>query len=202
MEIKDERQPRRRMDRTISTDDSQPSKRRRLSLTHGLINLLGPSKSPPPFVMPRSSGALSRNGLTRVVTDNRQPFTIPISRRNKIETGQTAASAAPVAKPSPQPMPLPKLKDSALTSDNIEAAICLIEKNTAKKQDKFEEVLQSFHDLYRWSRLPNRLHRKFFLHEFVWELSGIPRVMQFLKAHKMGDEFLSQLLQTEFSFDE
>jgi hypothetical protein len=98
--------------------------------------------------------------------------------------------------------PLPKLVDSALTSKNIESALCMIERNTTQKSDSFDKLLQAFHDLYRWSRLPNRDHRSFFMNEFVWELSGIPRVMKFLKAHNMGDVYLCQLLQTELTFNE
>jgi hypothetical protein len=121
---------------------------------------------------------------------------VPASGRKRNDEASTAVTRSNDA------APLPKLMDSALTSENIESALGMIERNTKQKKDSFDQLLQAFHDLYRWSRLPNRDHRTFFVNEFVWELGGIPRVMKFLKAYNMGDVFLSQLLQTELPFNE
>ena len=92
--------------------------------------------------------------------------------------------------------------DSPLSSENIESALCMIDRNTRRKFNTSDQVLQALHDLFRWSRLSNRDHRDFFLHEFVWEFSGTSRVLKFLKAYNMGDTFLCQLLQTNHPFNE
>jgi hypothetical protein len=119
------------------------------------------------------------------------------SNRGSNDENEVSSAAAPTTT-----SPIPKFVDSPLTSENIESALCLIDRNTDRKCNTSDELLQAFHDLYRWSRLSNRDYKSRFLHEFVWELSGIPRVLKFLKAHKMGDDFLSQLLQTELPFNE
>mmetsp|Transcript_14818 Transcript_14818/g.41291 ORF Transcript_14818/g.41291 Transcript_14818/m.41291 type:complete len:221 (+) Transcript_14818:127-789(+) len=97
---------------------------------------------------------------------------------------------------------IPKFVNSPLTSENIESALSLLDRNIAEKHNSSDELLQVFHDLYRWSRLEDRNQNNYFKHEFVWELSGISRVLKFLKAHKMGEDFLCQLLQTDLPFNE
>ena len=170
----------------ISNHNSPSSKRRRLSHTDDVVSLLTPSRARQSAVLPKR-----RPPRPEVTLGNKQQKSSngPVGKKAK-EISTCAAS------------PLPKLVDSPLSSSNIEAALSLIDQNTKKKRESFDKLLQVFHDLYRWSRLPNRDHRNFFRHEFVSELSGISRVMKFLKAHNMGDEFLCQLLQTELPFNE
>mmetsp|Transcript_7297 Transcript_7297/g.17794 ORF Transcript_7297/g.17794 Transcript_7297/m.17794 type:complete len:194 (-) Transcript_7297:336-917(-) len=185
----------RRKNRIMPNHNTQPSKRRRLSTTGGIISLLEPARSPQSFVLPKCRASRPQGTFAN---QQEQPLTIPRGKNLKEEDDAPDAIRAPTKSLTS----LPKLKDSALTSENIESALCLIDKNAKRKQDSYEELLQAFHDLYRWSRLPNSDHRKFFLNEFVWELSGISRVMKFLRAHDMGDVFLCQLLQTELPFNE
>ena len=164
----------------------QQSKRRRISHTDEIITLLGPSRNRPSAVLPQR-----RTPRPEMESANlQQQGSNILAIRN--ENDDNVAAAAP----------LPKLVDSALTSNNIESALCMIDRNTKQKHDSFDNVLQAFHDLFRWSRLPNSDHRNFFMNEFVYELSGISRVMKFLKAHNMGDVYLCQLLQTELTFNE
>eukprot|EP00536_Pseudo-nitzschia_multiseries_P004963 jgi/Psemu1/64873/estExt_Genemark1.C_880073 len=117
-----------------------------------------------------------------------------INPSTRIRSDQTKRDSSPV--------PIPKFVDSPLTSENIEKALSLLDHNTAQKRNSSDELLQAFHDLYRWSRLEDRNQKNYFKHEFVWELSGISRVLRFLKAHKMGEDFLCQLLQTDLPFNE
>ena len=168
--------------RTSNYNAAPSSKRRRISHTANIANLLGPSRANQAAVLPRKRPARPEVALAN--------------------HSQTEAPVAKKPKEQATPAPLPKLVDSPLSSENIEKALCLIDRNTKQKRNSFDHLLQAFHDLYRWSRLPNRDHRNFFRHEFVSELSGISRVMKFLKAHNMGDEFLCQLLQTELPFNE
>ena len=167
--------------------NSQPSKRRRLSHTDEIVNMLGPSRNRASAILPRRCPPKPELDIV-----NRQPDKSDPSSRNENENNVDAATAAP----------LPKLVDSPLTSQNIELALCMIERNTKQKRNSFKHLLQAFHDLYRWSRLSNRDHRDFFLNEFVMELSGISRVKKFQKVYNMGDAFLCQLLQTETPFNE
>ena len=173
-----------------SNSNSQPSKRRKLSHTDGIANLLGPSRIRSSAVLPQRRPRPEVN-LAELVNRRLDP-------NRPADSGKENETTAPAQE---QP-PLPKLVDSPLTSENIESALCLIDRNAKQKSNSFDDLLQAFHDLYRWSRQSNREHRDFFMNEFVWELSGISRVMKFLKAHKMGDEYLSQLLQTELPFNE
>ena len=158
---------------------------RRVSHTNHIATLLGPSRESQSAVLPRKRPTRPKLSLT-----SPQP-----ERTSRPAPKTTTSASSSVA-------PLPKLVDSPLSSENIEKALCLIDRNSKQKRNSFDQLLQVFHDLYRWSRLPNRDHRDFFRHEFVSELSGISRVMKFLKAHNMGDEFLCQLLQTEHPFNE
>ncbi len=167
----------------------QPSKRRRLSHTDVIVSMLGPSRARPSAVLPERCPV-------------RPEVALAAANRQHQDSNASATSNTSKTKDNKSPAPLPKLVDSPLTSKNIEAALCLIDRNTKQKRNSFDELLQAFHDLYRWSRLPNRDHSNFFRNEFVFELSGISRVMKFLKAHKMGDEFLCQLLQSELPFNE
>ncbi len=169
----------------------QPTKRRRLSHTEDIASMLGPSRARPSAVLPKRCPVRPEAPLAAT----RQQDSSFSGSKNETKENSSSTSV-------PTPAPLPKLVDSPLSSENIEAALCMIDRNTKQKKSSFDEVLQAFHDLYRWSRLPNRDHRNFFRNEFVWELSGISRVMKFLKAHKMGDEFLRQLLQSELPFNE
>ena len=171
----------------------QPTKRRRLSRTEDIVRMLGPSRARPSAVLPKRCPV--RPEVALAATRQQDSIASPDSSKNETKENSSSTSL-------PKPAPLPKLVDSPLSSENIEAALCLIDRNTKQKKSSFDEVLQAFHDLYRWSKLPNRDHRNFFRNEFVWELSGISRVMKFLKAHKMGDEFLRQLVQSELPFNE
>ena len=173
--------------RTSNYSPSPSAKRRRVSHANNIANLLGPSRASQSAVLPRKRPARPEMALA----SPRQE-----AKRKSVPTTTTTNEA------SSSPAPLPKLVDSPLSSENIEKALRLIDRNTKQKRNSFDQLLQIFHDLYRWSRLPNRDHRNFFRHEFVSELSGISRVMKFLKAHNMGDEFLRQLLQTELPFNE
>ncbi len=173
--------------RTSNYSPSPSAKRRRVSHANNIANMLGPSRASQSAVLPRKRPA--------------RPELTLASPRQEIATESAPMITTKAA--SSSPAPLPKLVDSPLSSENIEKALCLIDRNTKQKLNSFDQLLQVFHDLYRWSRLPNRDHRNFFRHEFVSELSGISRVMKFLKAHNMGDEFLCQLLQTdELPFNE
>ena len=187
----------------------QPSKRRKISHTDEVVNLLGPSRGRVSAVLPQRRPRVSDATAMGPTSTGPPPLkkATPIksqdseTHENKVTPKPPVVTATATA-PKPNPKPLPKLVDSPLTSENIESALNLIDRNTRKKNVSFDKMLQVFHDLYRWSRLPNKDHRKFFMDEFVWEYSGISRVSKFLKKYEMGDEFLRQLLQTELPFDE